>query len=28
VDNAGRNGHGPVLGRGRNYGGPGVRAPN
>jgi len=28
VDNAGRNGHGPVVGRGRNYGGPGVRAPN
>jgi hypothetical protein len=28
VDNGGRNGHGPVLGRNRNYGGTGVRAPN
>jgi hypothetical protein len=28
VDNTGRGGQGPVLGRGRNYGGPGVRAPN
>jgi hypothetical protein len=28
VDNRGRQGHGPVLGRNRDYGGPGVRAPN
>jgi len=28
VDNSGRTGHGPQLGRDRNYGGPGVRAPN
>jgi hypothetical protein len=28
VDNTGRVGGGPVLGRARNYGGPGVHAPN
>ncbi|MGH7503375.1 MAG: hypothetical protein ACREL7_16735 [Longimicrobiales bacterium] len=28
LDNRGRQGHGPVLGRNRDYGGPGVRAPN
>jgi hypothetical protein len=28
IDNRGRQGHGPVLGRNRDYGGPGVRAPN
>ena len=28
VDNSGRNGHGPNIGRDREYGGPGVRAPN
>ncbi len=28
IDNAGRGGHGPQIGRDRDYGGPGVRAPN
>lgn len=28
VDNTGRNGNGPNIGRDREYGGPGVRAPN
>ena len=28
VDNTGRQGHGPVIGRQRNHGGPGVHAPN
>ncbi|MCI0432630.1 MAG: hypothetical protein L0271_03125 [Gemmatimonadetes bacterium] len=28
VDNGGREGHGPVIGRKRDHGGPGVRAPN
>ncbi len=28
IDNGGRVGGGPVLGRDRNYGGPGVHAPN
>jgi hypothetical protein len=28
IDNSGRQGSGPVLGRERNYGGPGVHAPN
>jgi hypothetical protein len=28
VDNSGRVSHGPTLGRDRNYGGPGVHAPN
>ena len=28
VDNTGRQGHGPVIGRQRNYGGTGVHAPN
>ncbi len=28
VDNSARNGHGPNIGRDRDYGGPGVRAPN
>lgn len=28
TDNSGRVGQGPVIGRNRNYGGPGVRAPN
>jgi len=28
VDNSGRAGHGPQIGRRREYGGPGVRAPN
>jgi hypothetical protein len=28
VDNSGREGHGPVIGRNRNYNGPGVHAPN
>jgi hypothetical protein len=28
VDNSGRQGHGPVIGHGRNYGAPSVHAPN
>jgi hypothetical protein len=28
VDNSGRVGHGPIIGKNRDYGGPGVRAPN
>jgi hypothetical protein len=28
VDNSGRNGHGPQIGKDRDYSGPGVRAPN
>ena len=28
VDNSGREGHGPGIGRNRDHGGPGVRAPN
>jgi hypothetical protein len=28
IDNTGRQGHGPVIGRQRNHGGPGVHAPN
>jgi hypothetical protein len=28
IDNGGREGQGPVIGRERNYGGTGVHAPN